>query len=66
MASARKLGAEGAGLGLAITRKLVHLHGGSVRVESQSGKGSRFLVSLPVAAESAETGTREVHAPGYW
>jgi signal transduction histidine kinase len=62
VASARKLGAAGAGLGLAITRKLVQLHGGGVRVESEMGKGSRFLVSLPVAAEPSAPGRMEVDA----
>jgi signal transduction histidine kinase len=53
-ASARKMAAAGAGLGLAITRKLVHLHGGGIRVESEMAKGSRFLVWLPVAGGPAE------------
>lgn len=38
---------EGAGLGLAITRKLVDLHHGRVEVESEVGKGSLFRVFLP-------------------
>lgn len=38
---------NGAGLGLALVRRLVELHGGSVRVESQLGEGSRFSVLLP-------------------
>ena len=40
--------ARGAGLGLAITKSLVELHGGQLWLESMPGKGSRFFFSLPV------------------
>ena len=40
--------AEGTGLGLALTRKFVELHGGEIRVASAPGKGSTFSVSLPI------------------
>lgn len=39
---------DGMGIGLAIVQHLVTLHGGVVTVESASGKGSRFTVSLPM------------------
>lgn len=38
---------QGAGLGLAISRELVHLHGGKIGVESQLGQGTTFTVHLP-------------------
>jgi len=38
---------EGAGLGLAITRRLVLLHGGSIEALSELGKGSAFTVTFP-------------------
>jgi PAS domain S-box-containing protein len=37
----------GTGLGLALVTQMVRLHGGSIRVESQPGEGSRFHITLP-------------------
>jgi two-component system sensor histidine kinase/response regulator len=39
---------QGLGLGLAIAERLVHLHGGDIRAESQPGEGSAFWVQLPL------------------
>jgi PAS domain S-box-containing protein len=41
---------EGSGIGLALVHELVRLHGGDVRVESEVGRGSAFIVTLPFGA----------------
>lgn len=48
-------GKEGVGLGLSITREAVNMLGGTIRVVSQKGKGSKFTVTLPVTVDTNQS-----------
>jgi PAS domain S-box-containing protein len=58
---------QGAGLGLYLARAIIQAHGGTIRVESQPGRGARFVFTLPLSPRSlpnggvrdAESGERE-------
>jgi PAS domain S-box-containing protein len=39
---------EGSGIGLSLVKSLVEMHGGNISVESEYGKGSEFIIELPV------------------
>lgn len=44
----RKFNTIGTGIGLSLVKDLVELHGGSIEVESEEGRGTEFIVTLPV------------------
>ncbi|MCH7870670.1 MAG: hypothetical protein IID33_03120 [Planctomycetes bacterium] len=50
---------EGSGLGLSITQEIIRMHGGSIRIESEEGAGATFVVELPRAGDSADSGRKE-------
>jgi signal transduction histidine kinase len=43
---------EGTGLGLPITRRIIHEHKGSISVHSEPGEGTAFTIILPLLAKS--------------
>ncbi|REK71896.1 ATP-binding protein [Paenibacillus paeoniae] len=54
---------RGIGLGLSISKQLVELHGGTLTVRSEIGKGSVFSFYLPLAKESAAANAQDIDHP---
>jgi PAS domain S-box-containing protein len=57
---------EGAGLGLPLARRLAELHGGSLTIESEKGRGTAVTVTLPLArvvSRADEQSTEEADEP---
>src|SRR5262249_669471 len=54
---------EGTGIGLALVQELVKLHGGSIRAESTFGRGSTFVVSVPLGSAATAPEPRRAAGP---
>jgi signal transduction histidine kinase len=52
--NAKRAGIKGSGFGLYLSRMLVELHGGTIAVTSEEGRGSTFTLSLPLNVDAAQ------------
>ena len=52
---------EGTGLGLPLVKKLVEMHGGTVRIRSGLGIGTEVVFSIPLGAEHLEKMEENLH-----
>ena len=59
-ASTTKTGIQGTGLGMAITKNIVDMMGGTITVESEKGKGSEFKVALSLKLQDIERNAAQI------
>jgi signal transduction histidine kinase len=55
---------KGTGLGLAVTFGIMRAHGGEIRVESEEGRGTKFILRFPVTASPPATDAPSIKTPG--
>ncbi len=53
----RELNKEGVGLGLTISKNIAQALGGDIEVQSMVGRGSNFILSLPIVQDPSTAGT---------
>jgi signal transduction histidine kinase len=55
-------GARGTGLGLSVSQAIIKGHHGMMTVDSESGRGTTFVITLPASSEAAEARISQVVA----
>lgn len=58
--SATQSGIQGTGLGMAITKNIIDMMGGTITVHSEKGKGSEFIVQLSLKLQDVEKNTKQI------
>jgi two-component system, NtrC family, sensor kinase len=57
-------GSQGTGLGLAVTKKIIEEHGGSIEVQSSEDQGTKFVIRLPIG-KTADSGQEAAVSTGH-
>lgn len=57
--NSKKISVKGTGLGLYISSRIIHAHGGRIEVQSQLQEGTEFIISMPLTKQLADEGAKQ-------